>query len=218
MAKKYTGADLETKREIDRINRQIRQAFQKLGKESRLAGQYETILYGGTKKKSETIADVRIYVKGKSESAVRYTKEGIPQIRVTQGTIYDFQNVKPLQRQLKQLGQQQTVASAQKAMIKAYEKRTGQKIKGRSATAAAISEEVERYQTSEAAFRGTLQKLYAIEKERGVRLKAIDDIKAISKGHWTSDKEFESMVRIADEALRADGGEPSTDEFAKNQW
>ena len=59
MAKKYTGKELEVKREIDRINRQIRQAFTKLGADSRLAQQYETLLYGGEKKRTESISDMR---------------------------------------------------------------------------------------------------------------------------------------------------------------
>ena len=74
MATKLTGKELEIKREIDRINRQIRQAYTKLGKESRLALQYETLLYGGVKKKKETISDMR----GKGFEGVRYTKEGSP--------------------------------------------------------------------------------------------------------------------------------------------
>lgn len=214
MATKLTGKELAIKREIDRINRQIRQAYTKLGADSRLAQQYETLLYGGEKRKSETISDMR----GKGFEGVRYTKEGIPQISASKAAIWDFANVTAYEKQLKILGKQQTVQAAQNAMIKAYEKRTGVTVKGRSAMQAALAEEKERYTESEKAFVGQLAKLYEIEKKRGVRLKAYEDIKALSKGRWTSEKDLQKMQEIVEKAIEDENAEIIRDKFGENQW
>lgn len=213
MSNKYTGKELAVKREIDRINRQIRQAFIKFGADSRLAQQYETLLYGG-KRGGETIAHMR----GKGFEGVRYTKEGIPQISASKAAIWEFANISAFEKQLKILGKQQTVQSTQKAMIKAYEKRTGQHVKGRTAMQAALSEEIQRYQESEKAFSGQLAKLYEIEKKRGVRLKAHEDIKAMSKGRWTSESDMQKMREILDKAIEDENAEIIRDKFGENQW
>ena len=217
MSKKYTGKELAVKREIDRINRQIRQAFTKLGADSRLAQQYETLLYGGEKKKTESISDMR----GKGFQGVRYTKEGIPQISASAGAIWEFANITSFQKQLQILGKQQTVKQAQQAMIAAYETRTGEKVSGRGAIKYAIEEEKKRYSTNEKIFHAQLEKLYKIEKKRGVKLKATDDLKQISKGRWTSEGELAAMIRIVNDAIRADEEdniEIIRDKFGENQW
>lgn len=214
MATKLSGKELEIKREIDRINRQIRQAYTKLGADSRLAQQYETLLYGGQQRKGETISDMR----GKGFEGVRYTKEGIPQISASKAAIWDFANVTAYEKQLKILGKQQTVQAAQSAMIKAYEKRTGITVKGRAATKAALQAENERYAETEKAFRGQLAKLYEIERKRGVRLKAHEDIKALSKGRWTSDTDFAKMQAIVEKAIEDENAEIIRDKFGENQW
>ena len=213
MAKKFTGKELAVKREIDRINRQIRQAYTKFGADSRLAQQYETLLYGGNRG-GETIAHMR----GKGFEGVRYTKEGIPQISASAGAIWEFANISAYQKQLKILGKQQTVKSAQSAMVKAFETRTGQTVKGRQAMQAAIQEEKKRYSESEKAFSGQLAKLYEIEKKRGVRLKAHDDIKALSKGRWTSESDMQKMTEILNKAIEDENAEIIRDKFGENQW
>ena len=211
---RYKGKELAVKREIDRINRQIRQAYTKLGKESRLAQQYETLLYGGEKPRGETIAQMR----GKGFEGVRYTKEGIPQISSSKAAIWDFANITAFEKQLKILGKQQTVQQAQKAMIKAYEARTGQTVKGRTATKAAVQQEIERYNQTEKAFTGQLAKLYEIERKRGVRLKAHEDIKQLSKGRWTSDNDLLKMQEIVQKAIEDENAEIIRDKFGENQW
>ena len=122
------------------------------------------------------------------------------------------------EKQLKILGKQQTVQAAQSAMIKAYEKRTGITVKGRDATKAALQEENERYEEAEKAFRGQLAKLYEIERKRGVRLKAHEDIKSLSKGRWTSEADFAKMQEIVEKAIEDENAEIIRDKFGENQW
>ncbi len=210
MATKYTGKELQVKREIDRINRQIRKAFTTFGADSRLAQQYETLLYLG----KDSISSMR----GRKFEGVRHTKEGIPQISASKSAIWEFANITAYQKQLKILGRQQTVQKAKTAMIKAYEERTGQKIKGRKAEKAAVQSEIERYERNEVAFDKAMQKIYEIEKKRGVRLKAHEDIKKLSKGLWTSDKDFKKMQEIAENAANDEKAEIVKDVFTQNQW
>lgn len=209
---KYTGKELQIKREIDRINRQIRQAYKKFGKESRLYQQYETLLYMGKTPVSS--------MRGKNFEGVRHTKEGIAQISLSKSAIWEFSNLTYYEKQLKMLGRMQTVESAQKAMLKAYETRTGVQLKTQKDKKAALQAETARYITMEKAFDVGLDKLYAIERERGVRLKAKEDIKKLSKGRWTSEDDFKKMQEILEDALKKDKNELEVvqDVFTKNQW
>lgn len=187
-------------REIKRINAQIKAAYTRLGPGSRLAKQYETILMPGTGK--DRLVDRQVYSNGKQQPMVRW-KNGIPQISRSKAAIMTIQKT-PVANDVIQLGRMQTVQSAQKAMIKAYEKRSGQKVKTAKDKKAAIESEVSRYINLEGSLATALGKMYAIERKRGIRLKAHDDIKKLSKGYWTSDDNMQDMLRIANEAITND--------------
>ena len=207
---KYTGKELQIKREIDRINRQIRQAYKKFGKNSRLYQQYETLLYIGKTPVSS--------MRGKNFVGVRYTKEGIAQISLSKSAIWEFSNLTYYEKQLKMLGRMQTVESAQKAMLRAYETREGVQLKTAKDRKAALEYETARYQLAEKSFQAGIDKLYEIEKKRGVRLKAHEDIKRLSKGRWTSEEDFQKMFEILQKALEDENAEIVKDVFTKNQW
>ena len=210
MASKYTQKELEIKREIDRINRQIRQANRKLGFESRLAQQYQQLLTSG----KTAISTMR----GKGFEGVRFTKDNIPQISASKTAIWEFENLSYYSKQLKRLGKMQTVESAQKSMIKAYESRTGQTVKGAKAKQAVLESEKARYRLTEKAFESALFKLYEIENKRGFRLKAHEDIKKISRGRWTSEEDLEEMFDIIEKAVENENAEIVKDVFSENQW
>lgn len=209
------------KREIDRINRQIRQAFTKLGEDSRLAQQYTTLLQGSYQKvEPGSLTDLTIPKDGKRVPVVRLTEAGIPQIGTGKAVLKEFAKA-DMQKKLKRLSNQQTVSAAQKAMIAAFEKKTGQHVKTRQEKKAAIASEVNAYRTSESIFDSQLKELYKIRDRRGIELKAIQDVKKITKGRWTSEGELAAMKKIVADAIREDGGaeaEEGQDVFGKNQW
>jgi len=207
---KYTGKQLAVKREIDRINRQIRQAYKKFGAESRLYQQYETLLYMGKTPVSS--------MRGAKFEGVRRTKEGIAQISVSKSAIWEFANLSYYEKQLKMLGRMQTVESAQKSMLKAYETREGVKLRTAKDKKAALEYETKRYQLMEKSFDIGLNKLYEIEKQRGVRLQAHEDIKKLSKGRWTSEEDFKKMYEILNNVLHDEQAEVVKDVFSENQW
>ena len=188
-------------REIKRINNQIKQAYTKLGAESRLAKQYETILLE-SRGKNQAPAHIRTMQKGETKSAVTY-KDGIPQISRSTATIRAIKAGAGANAVM-QLGRMQTVQQAQKAMIKAFEKRTGQQAKGRKAQQAALQEERQRYQRTQGAFAALLGRYYTLEKQLGVRFRSHDEIQKLSKGYWTSDEDFSRMRKIVEDDLNAE--------------
>lgn len=211
----------ETKREIDRINRQIKQAYTKFGADSRLAKQYQTILQGSEKRiLRDSLANQQSLNmrSGLTEPIIRHTKEGIPQISTGKATLNEFTKISSMKSQLKNLGRMQTVQTAQRQMIQAYEQRTGQKVSGRAGKEIAIREELKQYQTDEKVLRDYLAQLYEYERKNGVKLKAVREIKDMSKGRWTSRGELAAMITTAQNAVRTEKKEIVEDVFSQNQW
>lgn len=211
------------KREIDRVNRQIKQAFTKLGAESRLAKQYAVLLQGSETKPTEDSLLNRMVMDrrtGEMRPLIRLTAGDIPQISTGKAAIGEFRDITEMRKKLNLLGRQQTVQAAQKAMIKAYEHKTGQTVKTRKEQKEAIEAEVSSYKTAETTFNSQMFELYEIRKRRGVELQAIQDIRKLSKGRWTSDTELRAMQAIAEKAIREDGGAAVDEEdvFSRNQW
>lgn len=217
-----SAQDMIIKREIDRINRQIKQAFTKLGSESRLAKQYATLIMGSEIDVAEDSLLKRYTLDrrtGQQKPLIRLDKNDIPQISTGKSAIAEFRDITEMQKKLRLLGRQQTVQASQKAMIRAYEKQSGMKVRTRAEKQEAIASELKRYQSSQTIFNGQLMQLYEIRKRRGIELQAIQDIKKISKGRWTSDEELKAMQEIAQKAIDEDGGAAAEgDVFAKNQW
>lgn len=210
-----------TKREIDRINRQIKQAFTKFGADSRLAKQYATILQGSEKSilRDSLANQMALNMRtGLTEPIIRYTKDGIPQISTGKATLSEFTKISSMQSQLQNLGRMQTVQTAQRHMIEAYEQRTGQKVKGRAGKEIAIREELKRYQTDEALLKDYLSQLYEYEKKNGVKLQAVQEIKDLSKGRWTSQGQLAAMIATAKNAIIEENKKIVEDVFAQNQW
>lgn len=211
----------QTKQEIDRINRQIKQAFTKFGADSRLAKQYITILQGSENRMLEgSISKTRALNlrTGQTEPIMRYTAGGIPQISTGKATLREFSTISQMKGMLKNLGRMQTVQTAQRQMIAAYEERTGQKVKGRAGKEIAIREELKQYQTDETILRDYLAQLYEYERKNGVKLKAVQEIKDMSKGRWTSQGELSAMITTARNTIRAENKQIVEDVFTQNQW
>lgn len=185
-------------REISRINRQIRQAYKTFGSDGRLPEQYATILGTSEKGSLQSI--------GPDKGIVRYDKNGIPQISRSAANLNIINANKAGQRQIKQIGRMQTVQDAKKAMVTAYEKRTGQTVgKSRAARKGAVQAEIDYYMQNQANLVKSLHQMYKLEDQRGgVRFRAHDEIKMMSKGHWTSDKTLKEMQQKVDAVLRGE--------------
>lgn len=202
MALKLTPEQQAIDRELSRINRQIVQAYKVFGQSGRLTQQYETLLYTGGKGRggSDKTAPSAY------QTLVRTNKSGIPQLARSKAAIRLVQSGGAANA-IMQLGRMQTVQSAKNAMIAAYEQRTGQKVRGSAARAAAVQQEVALYNETQGRLGAALAEMYRIERDRGVRLKAHEDIKAMSRGRWTSQETLKQMIQTAEQAAAAEDAE-----------
>lgn len=199
MAAKLSPEMAAIDREISRINRQIRQAYKTFGAEGRLSEQYETLL--GTRARGSLRS-----VAGENTKLIRESKDGIPQISRSKQALEIYKASKPAQRAIRQLGRMQTVQEAKSAMVKAFEKRTGQTVgKSRSARKAAFEAELQDYNQKQVNFNNARLQMYALEKQKGgIRFKAHDEIKMMSKGRWTSAETLAEMQAKVDAVLRGE--------------
>lgn len=199
MASKMSPEMAAIDREISRINRQIRQAYKTFGSDGRLSEQYATLL--GTRARGSLRS-----VAAETAGIIREGKDGIPQISRSKKALNIYQASKPAQRAIKQLSRMQTVQAAKAAMVKAYEKRTGETVgKSRAANKAAFEAELKDYQQKQVNFNNTRLQMYALEKKKGgIRFKAHDEIKMMSKGRWTSAETLKEMQEKVDAVLRGE--------------
>lgn len=186
----------ETQRLIDaqirRINRKIA-SIAELGLESRQYQQIQTILENKGQTSWGTLS---------GEMTLR-NKEGILQLSRTKAALNMFQ-IQEYQRVLRQLDRLQSAAKAKKFMIKAFESRTGQKVKTKAEKAAAVSEEVSHYNDIQKRLEKAAGEMYRIEKERGIRFQAHSEMQKKSKGRWTSNKTLEEMLDSVEAVLRGE--------------
>lgn len=186
----------ETQRLIDaqirRINRKIA-SIAELGLESRQYQQIQTILENKGQTSWGTLS---------GEMTLR-NKEGILQLSRTKAALNMFQ-IQEYQRVLRQLDRLQSAAKAKKFMIKAFESRTGQKVKTKAEKAAAVSEEVSHYNDIQKRLEKAAGEMYRIEKERGIRFQAHSEMQKKSKGRWTSNKTLEEMLDSVEAVIRGE--------------
>lgn len=186
----------ETQRLIDaqirRINRKIA-SIAELGLESRQYQQIQTILENKGQTSWGTLS---------GEMTLR-NKEGILQLSRTKAALNMF-GIQEYQRVLRQIDRLQSAAKSKKSMIKAFEKRTGQKVRTKAEKAAAVSEEISHYNKIQKRLEKAAGEMYRIEKERGIRFQAHSEMQKKSKGRWTSNQTLEEMLDSVEAVLRGE--------------
>lgn len=186
----------ETQRLVDaqirRINRKIA-SIAELGLESRQYQQIQTILENKGQTSWGTLS---------GEMTLR-NKEGILQLSRTKAALNMFQ-IQEYQRVLRQIDRLQSAAKSKKSMIKAFEKRTGQKVKTKAEKASAVSEEISHYNKIQKRLEKAAGEMYRIEKERGIRFQAHSEMQKKSKGRWTSNQTLEEMLDSVEAVLRGE--------------
>lgn len=178
--------------QIRRINRKIA-SIAELGLESRQYQQIQTILENKGQTSWGTLS---------GEMTLR-NKEGILQLSRTKAALNMF-GIQEYQRVLKQIDRLQSAAKSKKSMIKAFEKRTGQKVRTKAEKAAAVSEEISHYNKIQKRLEKAAGEMYRIEKERGIRFQAHSEMQKKSKGRWTSNQTLEEMLDSVEAVLRGE--------------
>ena len=186
--KGMTAEQLLIKREIDRINRQIRSAAAVFGTESGLYKHYMTLIAPDSKISFGC-------------DMVRENKQGIIQLSLSRKSIIQMQQFTQYSKRLQQLGKVPTVQETRKQYIRSYEERTGEKVKNRSQEAAAISYVREELKGLFYDVSSLLEQYYSLERKQGGRFISHDKLKSLSKGYNSSAKDLRAMKELLEATM-----------------
>ena len=189
--KGMTADELLVKREIDRVNRQIREAVKAFGQDSRLYHQYVN-----------TIAPRGLI--GFGVDMVRETKEGVIQLSVSKKSIREMMNYSQYQKRLQQLGRLQTVQQAKQQYLKSAELRKGRKAKTRAEKKEFLESAIKRTNVLFGKVSDLWFQYYELERKAGEKFKSHDEIKALSKGYWTTEEDLEKMIQKLETEINAE--------------
>lgn len=187
--KGITAEELLVLREIQRVNRQIREAAKQFGKHSGLYKQYETMIAP-----NDRIAF--------GVDMVRETKTGIIQISTSRRSVKEMMTYSSYAKRLKRLGKMDTVAARKEQYLKAHEIRTGYKAKTRKE-----KEEIFRNLLSEenALFReadGLWQEIYERIRKTGTKPVEWAEMKRLAKDARNDMESLKELIRIQKELLQ----------------
>ena len=192
--KGMTAEQLLIKREIDRINRQIRQAAAVFGTESGLYKHYLTVIAPNSQISF-------------GYDMVRENAQGIIQLSVSRKSIVQMQQFTQYNKRLQQLGRIPTVQATRQQYIKSYEERTGKKVKSRSDREKAIQSVHEELRGLFYDVSDLLQEYYKLEKKEGGRFVNHDQLKGLSKGYRSGIKTLQKMKDILEKTIRGEDRE-----------
>lgn len=192
--KGMTAEQLLIKREIDRINRQIRQAATVFGTESGLYKHYLTLIAPNSQISF-------------GHDMVRENKQGIIQLSVSRKSIVEMQQFSQYGKRLQQLGKVPTVQQTRQEYLKTYEQQTGRKVKGKREAAKAISEVREQVKGLFYDVSTLLEQYYTLEKKQGGRFKNHSQLKAMSKGYRSGMKDLQAMKDMLEKTIAGEDNE-----------
>lgn len=192
--KGMTADQLLIKREIDRINRQIRQAAAVFGTESGLYKHYLTVIAPNSQISF-------------GHDMVRENAQGIIQLSVSRKSIVQMQMYTQYGKRLQQLGKIPTVQATRQQYVKSYEERTGKKVKGRSEREKAIQSVHEELRGLFYDVSSLLEEYYKLEKKEGGRFINHDKLKKLTKGHKSGIKTLQKMKDILEKTISGEDRE-----------
>ena len=196
MASKLTPEQREIDNMIRSINRQLATAARVFGTEHHLYQRYEAIISGfahenATKQSFTSLAQAQL---------TRFNAEGVLQLSRKKSDIQEY-DVTAYKRVLKQLMKQQKTSVVKSHVLQAYTERTGMTAKSAAEKRAAIAEQLQVEKTSQNQFSKVRDRVYEIMKQRGIQFKAVEDVKALSKGSFTSYENLAKMTEIYQRVL-----------------
>lgn len=187
--KGITAPELIVLREIERINRQIREAAKQFGTSSGLYKQYETMIAP-----NDRIAF--------GVDMVRETKTGIIQLSASRRSVREMMTYSSYEKRLQRLGKMDTVATRKEQYIKAYEIRTGRKPRSRKEREeifkGLISEENALFREAD----GLWQEIYERIRKTGTKPVEWEDMKRLAKDARSDRESLKELIRIQRELLQ----------------
>lgn len=194
--KGMTTEELQVLREIERINFQIRSAAKEFGMNSRLYHQYENMLFP---RSGLGLGSGRMH---------RHMESGVVQLRTDKGAIRQYV-LGSYRKDLKQLGRMETVGEVKKHMVSAYaqRKRIDESTMKRADRKEALEAEKKYDQGLFDKVSQFLDIYYKLENEvlpMGGEFASHEQLRQISKGHWSSYDELNQMLTTITTELEAE--------------
>lgn len=199
MPSKLTPEEREIDNLIRSINRQLVTAARVFGKDHHLYQRYEAIISGYAHEN----APKRSFTSLAEGQLTRFNKEGVLQLSRSKGDIAQY-DITAYRRVLRQLSKQQKTSVVKRHVLEAFTKRTGKTAKTAAEKRAAIAEELEAEKTAQNQFSQVRDRVYEIIEQRGIRFQAVEDVKAISRGSFTSYKDLAKMTEIYQKVLEGE--------------
>lgn len=196
MAAKLTPEQQEIDNMIRSINRQLVTAAKTFGKDHHLYQRYEAIISGYAHEN----APKRSFTSLAEGQLIRWNKEGILQLSRSKADISQY-DITAYKRVLKQLSKQQKTKTVKKHILEAYTKMTGKTPKTEAEKQAAIAEQLEMEKTAQNAFGQVRDRVYEIIEQTGIRFQAVEEVKGISRGSFTSYQDLAKMTEIYQKVL-----------------
>lgn len=199
MASKLTPEQQEIDNLIRSINRQMSQAAKTFGTDHHLYRRYEAIISGFSHENAKKASHTSL----EDAYLVRWNKDGVLQLTRSKADLDQYQ-ITAYKRVLKQLAKQQKVKDVKKHVLEAYKRMTGITPKTAAEKRAAIAEQLDIEGTAQRSFSKVRDRVYEIIEQRGISFQAVEEVKAISKGSFTSYADLARMTEKYESVLKGE--------------
>lgn len=199
MASKLTPEQQEIDNLIRSINRQMSQAAKTFGTDHHLYRRYEAIISGFSHENAKKASHTSL----EDAYLVRWNKDGVLQLTRSKADLDQYQ-ITAYKRVLKQLAKQQKVKDVKKHVLEAYKRMTGITPKTSAEKRAAIAEQLDIEGTAQRSFSKVRDRVYEIIEQRGISFQAVEEVKAISKGSFTSYADLARMTEKYEAVLKGE--------------
>lgn len=206
--KDLTPAQREMDKIVKKLNTKITKIAKEFGTESRAYQQIYEILsgYNAAGKKTNRFSLL-------SGGYTRETDTGIIQVSRSAKALANYE-IKQYLKALQRVEQLPTAAQIKKSIVASYEKANNTKVKGKAAKEAVVQEAMQTDRTIAARLESALAAVYKLQQKYGYEFKAMQDIKKLSKGRFTSKEDLEKMIAAAEEIQRNEAAQVQADLFA----
>ena len=207
-SKKLTPAQREMDNFVKRLNSKITKIAKEFGTDSRAYQQIYEILSGmnAAGKRTNRFSIL-------SGGYTRETDQGIIQVSRSVKSLANME-IKQYLRALNRVAKLPTASEIKKNIVASYEKANNTKVKGKEAKAAVVQEAMAADKTIAKRLENALQAVYKLQQKYGYEFKSMQDIKAMSRGRYTSTEDLEKMIAAAEEIQRNEAAQVQADLFA----
>lgn len=207
-SKKLTPAQKEMDNFVKRLNSKITKIAKEFGTDSRAYQQIYEILSGmnAAGKRTNRFSIL-------SGGYTRETDQGIIQVSRSVKSLANME-IKQYLRALNRVAKLPTASQIKKNIVASYEKANQTKVKGKEAKAVVVQEAMAADKTIAKRLENALQAVYNLQQKYGYEFKAMQDIKKMSRGRYTSTEDLEKMIAAAEEIQRNEAAQVQADLFA----